>query len=445
MHIVDVIFAQGQGAFYNDDQVAVRKGAARDGFFYTTQPLTSGFSQIRTPAPVLAIGLVLNNGLVSWGDMMTVQYAAAGGREPLLDSVALQARLEAELVPSLIGLNLSGFRTAMELSLAGLTDRAALPNSAKYGLSQALLTAVAASKGCTPAEVISVEYGFPLQHRPVPIFCQSGEDRCTNVDKMILRRADAMPHGLINNLALIGNEGTALADYVRWVRNRIHLHGKPDYRPYLHFDVYGGIGQIFDNDVDRIVSLLCSLEALAEPFRLRVESPADFGSGRDQITGLAQIRHSLRERGSRVQIIADEWCNTLADVDAFVAAGAADLIQLKMPDMGSLDDTLRGIELCRKGGIGVYLGGSCTETDLSARISVHVAVAAQVDLMLAKPGMGVDEAYSIVANEQSRLVTILRRRAERTATGLSGAALKESREACQQRNPDTNKLSSMGA
>ena len=422
MHVSDVIFAQGQGAFYNDDQAAVRRGAARDGFFYLGQPLTPGFSQIRTPAPVLEIGLVLDNGLVSWGDMMTVQYAAVGGRDPLLDPVMLQARLETELVPSLIGLKLGSFRSAIEATLSG-SGQKALPNSAKYGLSQALLTAVAASNGRTPAEVISTEYGFPLYHRPVPIFCQSGEDRCPNVDKMILRRADAMPHGLINNLALIGNEGTALADYVRWVRDRILLHGKPDYRPYLHFDVYGGIGRVFDNDIDRIVSFLCSLEVLAEPFRLRVESPADFGSGRDQITGFAKIWRRLRDRGSDVQIIADEWCNTLADVDAFAAAGAADLIQLKMPDMGSLDDTLRGIELCRKRGIGVYLGGSCTETDISARLSVHVAVAAQVDLMLAKPGMGVDEAYSLVANEQSRLMTTLRRRAQRAATGPWGPAL----------------------
>jgi methylaspartate ammonia-lyase len=44
-------------------------------------------------------------------------------------------------------------------------------------------------------------------------------------------------------------------------------------------------------------------------------------------------------------------------------------------------------------------------------MSVHVAVATQVELMLAKPGMGVDEAYSLIANEQSRLMAVLRRRA----------------------------------
>ncbi|MNP84581.1 Methylaspartate ammonia-lyase [compost metagenome] len=53
------------------------------------------------------------------------------------------------------------------------------------------------------------------------------------------------------------------------------------------------------------------------------------------------------------------------------------------------------------------MGGSCAETDLSARVSVHVAVAVQADMQLAKPGMGVDEAITIVSNEQSRLLAEL--------------------------------------
>ena len=55
------------------------------------------------------------------------------------------------------------------------------------------------------------------------------------------------------------------------------------------------------------------------------------------------------------------------------------------------------------------MGGSCTETDLSAGVSVHVAVATQSDMMLAKPGMGVDEGLTIVGNEQNRLLAALRR------------------------------------
>ena len=407
MHIADVIFAPGQGAFYYDDQAAIRAGAAPDGHFYEGLPSTPGFRQIRMPASTLGIGLVLSDCTVCWGDMMTVQYAVAGGREPLFDGAALQDRLRAECLPDLLGLNLVSFRESAQRLFDVTAGGSDLPNSAKYGLTQALLAAIAAAKGCSMAEVVSHEYGFPLQACPVPILCQSGEDRQISVDKMILRQADALPHGLINNAALIGPDGAALCDYVRWVRDRVLSHGASSYRPILHFDVYGGIGEVFEHDVDRIVSFLCRLEAIAAPLSLRIESPADFGSRVEQVSGFAEIRRRLRDQGSTVELIADEWCNTLQDLEAFLAAEAADLVQLKMPDMGSLHDTIVAILRCREAGVGVYLGGSCTETDLSARVSVHIAVAAQVDLMLAKPGMGVDEGTMIVANEQSRLLAWL--------------------------------------
>ena len=188
----------------------------------------------------------------------------------------------------------------------------ALPRCARYGLSQALLAATAVSQRRTMAEVVCAEYGFPLEPRPIPIFCQSGEDRRNNVDKMILRRAEVLPHGLINSPDLIGPEGTDFSDYVAWTRDRVLQYGASDYRPCLHFDVYGGIGHAFDQDIDRMVEFLCRLEARAAPLVLRIESPADFGSQEAQITGLARIRRRLKERGLSVTVIADEWCNTLA-------------------------------------------------------------------------------------------------------------------------------------
>ena len=45
--------------------------------------------------------------------------------------------------------------------------------------------------------------------------------------------------------------------------------------------------------------------------------------------------------------------------------------------------------------MGSFLGGSCTETDVSARVSVHLAVATRPTMQLAKPGMGVDEGVMI--------------------------------------------------
>jgi methylaspartate ammonia-lyase len=59
-------------------------------------------------------------------------------------------------------------------------------------------------------------------------------------------------------------------------------------------------------------------------------------------------------------------------------------------------------------GVAAFLGGSYAETDLSARISVHVALATGADLLMAKPGMGVDEAISLTQNEMARALAVIR-------------------------------------
>ena len=53
-----------------------------------------------------------------------------------------------------------------------------------------------------------------------------------------------------------------------------------------------------------------------------------------------------------------------------------------------------------------HIGGSCSETERSAQVSVHVALGAGADQLLAKPGMGVDEGLSIVRNEMERALAL---------------------------------------
>ena len=58
-------------------------------------------------------------------------------------------------------------------------------------------------------------------------------------------------------------------------------------------------------------------------------------------------------------------------------------------------------------GIGAYQGGTCNETDRSAQICVHCAMATQPAQILAKPGMGFDEGFMIVYNEMQRILALL--------------------------------------
>ncbi|MER9191582.1 methylaspartate ammonia-lyase [Mesorhizobium australicum] len=410
MQIKDVLLAPGSGAFFYDDQAAIRAGASQDGFIYLGEPLTPGFTSIRVPASSLSIGLVLVDDTVVWGDMMSVQYSGAGGRDPLFDIKQISDLAARVMVPRLLDVDASRYLDACAKVFEPF-EHERLPLALEYGVSQALLRAAAYLQRATMAEVVCAEFDLPLPTRRVPIYCQSGDAREINVDKMILRSVDVLPHGLINSRQRFGVNGQTFVEFVKWVAARALEIGRPGYKPVLHFDVYGWIGQEIGLGPQCIADFICRVADTVPGFTINIESPADFGSTQAQIENYARIVSILDDRGSSARIVVDERCNTLEDIRLFAEAKATHLVQIKTPDVGAIADTARAVLICRANKVGAYVGGSCTETDLSAQASVHISVATQADMMLAKPGMGVDEAFSIVGNEQNRLLAILNRRA----------------------------------
>nr|WP_210328715.1 methylaspartate ammonia-lyase [Mesorhizobium amorphae] len=403
------MLAPGNGAFFYDDQEAIRSGAIQDGFIYVGEPITPGFASLRVPASSLSVGLVLTDDTVVWGDMMGVQYSGAGGRDPLFETAQISDLTSRVVVPRLLDVDASCYLDACA-KVFEPHEHERLPLALEYGVSQALLRAAAHLQRTTMAEIVCSEFSLPLPTRRVPIYCQSGDAREINVDKMILKAVDVLPHGLINSRQKFGVNGQTFMEFVKWVATRTRQIGRPEYHPVLHFDVYGWIGQEIDLEPQSIADFICKVADTVPDFTLNIESPADFGSTQAQIENYAKIVSILDSRGSNARIVVDERCNTLEDIRLFAEAKATHLVQIKTPDVGSIANTARAVLLCKGNKVGAYVGGSCTETDLSARASVHVSVATQADMMLAKPGMGVDEAFSIVGNEQNRLLAMLNRR-----------------------------------
>lgn len=82
------------------------------------------------------------------------------------------------------------------------------------------------------------------------------------------------------------------------------------------------------------------------------------------------------------------------------------MIQIKTPDLGSVHNTVEAVLYCKNKGISAYQGGTCNETNRSAEVCVHCAMASQADQILAKPGMGVDEGFMICFNEMNRILAL---------------------------------------
>lgn len=408
MKIIDIVLSPGTTGFYFDDQKAIKQGAGHDGFFYTGEPVTEGFISVRQKGESISVMLVLEDGQVAVGECAAVQYSGAGGRDPLFLAEDFIPVIREEIAPKLIGRDVSTFKALAEEVDAMVISGKRLHTAIRYGVTQALLSATALTRHLTPAEVVVEEYATGIDLKRIPIFTQSGDDRYDNVDKMIIKGSDVLPHALFNNVETkLGLQGEKLKDYVVWLKERISgKRQSKDYMPTLHIDVYGTIGQAFANDLKKVSEYLAELGKLASPFHLRIEGPVDVDEREGQIVALAEICQRLAELGSDVEVVADEWCNTLEDVKAFADAGAGHMIQVKTPDLGGVNNTIEALLYCRKVGKGAYSGGTCNETNRSAEILTNIAMACAATQCLAKPGMGVDEGFMIVNNEMNRVVAL---------------------------------------
>ncbi len=417
MKIVDIVCSKGRTGFYFDDQRAIKGGAGHDGIFYVGAPVTEGFTSVRQAGESISVMIVLEDGQVAYGDCAAVQYSGAGGRDPLFLAEDFIPVIEQYIKPELVGKEADDFRGLAAMMEAIQVDGKRLHTAIRYGVSQAILDAVAKATGRMMCEVVADEYGCTVSEKPIAIFTQSGDDRYNNADKMIIKGADVLPHALINNVKdKLGENGEKLAEYVAWLRDRIlGMRLNENYMPVMHIDVYGTIGGAFGNhNYTKMADYIQELEQIAKPFHLRIEGPMDCDCDREtQLEALAALTKELDDRGSSVELVADEWCNTLEDIKLFADKKAGHMVQIKTPDLGGVNNTIEAVLYCKEKGIGAYQGGTCNETDRSAQVCVHCAMATQPVQILAKPGMGVDEGYMIVNNEMQRILALRAAKAKR--------------------------------
>ena len=410
MKIIDVVCSAGRTGFYFDDQRAIKQGAGHDGMFYVGTPVTDGFRSVRQAGESISVMLILEDGQIAFGDCAAVQYSGAGGRDPLFLAEDFIPVIEQYIKPELVGKEADDFRGLCAMMEAIRVEGKRLHTAIRYGVSQAILDAVAKATGRMMCEVVADEYGCTVSETPIPIFTQSGDDRYVNADKMIIKGAQVLPHALINHVEdKLGRKGEKLAEYVAWLRDRV-LENRTDdtYLPVFHMDVYGTIGAAFgNNNYAAMADYIEELGRIAKPFKLRLAGPMVCDGDREtQVVALAGLTAELDQRGCDVELVADEWCNTLEDIKEFADRKAGHMVQIKTPDLGGVNNTIEAVLYCKEKGIGAYQGGTCNETDRSAQVCVHCAMATQPEQILAKPGMGVDEGFMIVYNEMNRIIAL---------------------------------------
>ena len=338
MKIKKVVLAGGLTGFYTDDKLAILNDAPQDGLDHRGKPATPGFKQIRQPGESVLVMLLLEDGSIALGDCAGTKYSGAGGREPPFSSAAAIPIMETHVVPKLVGREFGDFRTASAEMDTILADRKPLHPAIRYGVTQAVLDAIAIGKARTKASIVAEEYGTTIAKKPIKLYAQTGDERYTNVDKMILKRIDILPHGLINNVRdKVGAKGEKFVEYVQWVSNRVKTLGEPGHAPELHFDTYGTLGHAMSNDIEKVADLLGQCVKAAEPFNFIVEMPIDLGSKPAQLEGMKKLKGLLRNKGIKAELMIDEWCSSLDDLKEWgKIPGATDRINVKTIVLGGI-------------------------------------------------------------------------------------------------------------
>ena len=153
MKIVNVVCAKGRTGFFFDDQRAIKKGAVSDGAAYIGDTVTPGFKTVRQAGEAISVMIVLEDGQVAYGDCAAVQYSGAGGRDPLFLAEDFIPVIDQYIKPFLVGKEADSFRNLSRDVEAIEVDGKRLHTAIRYGVTQAILEAVAQAKKMMLCEV----------------------------------------------------------------------------------------------------------------------------------------------------------------------------------------------------------------------------------------------------------------------------------------------------
>ena len=67
-----------------------------------------------------------------------------------------------------------------------------------------------------------------------------------------------------------------------------------------------------------------------------------------QMLCLKGLREEVDRRGINVELVADEWCNTLEDVKYFADNKAGHMAQIKTPDLGGINNIVEAVLYCKE-------------------------------------------------------------------------------------------------
>lgn len=453
------------GSYFDDKQGWSQLAPEKQQSGFPIAPgITPGFINVREMGESLTITLVLERGHVSrifQGSCTAVQYSGAGGRDPRFFSQSV--------LYSLTSFDFAGAIADIVNEPAMETVRAATAQeqgTAKtYGLGQLFLQVAAFASGLTlpqyiaryvlaqaacpktlqdHAQSILTRIASPEILVDLPLFIQTGDNRTSMVEELLgnLNRFSivAYPHGLFNSIEKLKTLPTFLQ---LWTIYETNICGGIYPHTFLHCDTYGQISELmqggrvthYEQDlIEKVGDWILDASTHTDK-TIRIEAPieikpdvtiSDYDARKRKMTeqqsqANAQLLAYLYQKGFRGQVVSDENINSIDDMRSFVEEikrvcaeknlNLAEvlklyMIQIKTPTLGDFTRVIDAVLYCAAEGVSVYVGGSCNETTISARL-VYTASSVLKPLItqvLLRPGLDVRMGLLLYVDWQNSFI-----------------------------------------
>ncbi len=249
----------------------------------------------------------------------------------------------------------------------------------RYGVSQALLAAVSIARNVTMAEVLAKEYKLRLSKTTIPIHVELNETNAIHIASLLPAASLGYTTPGDDIEAELGANGEILQRAIRNLQKRLTVAAGDNF-PTIHVNARGGLGKLYDN-VGKILGAIFGLTKASSPCSMRIEDPVHREDRQTHIEAMFEVKDYLRMRRMATPLVAGAWINSPDDVLAFAEAGAAGMIRLNMPRLGSLHRSIEAALICKKRDIAILLDAGPAESAYAAQVACHTALTLQPALL----------------------------------------------------------------
>ncbi|MCA9899673.1 MAG: hypothetical protein KC433_15890 [Anaerolineales bacterium] len=250
----------------------------------------------------------------------------------------------------------------------------------QYGLTAALLPAVAAVNRVTVAALLAREYGLDWGETAVPLQIPLNDENIQAAHSILASQVASLGHttGNTNLKANLGANGERLQQHVRQIAAWLPSLN-PEYAPKLHLDLRGGFGELFEQNSGKILGAIYGLEQAGKPYELRIQNPVWREDAAAQRSQLKELSSFCRARRLKAQLVADAWVDSLAAVQQFADASICQMIHIELPRLGNLEVGITAVQYAHTQNHPVILSGSDTS------LTTHIALATRPGLLHGSP------------------------------------------------------------